>query len=113
MFVGRKDELIELNELYAKSNFQMIVVYGRRRVGKTTLLAKFSSDKATIFFTAQESNDAENLRSFSQALYRYISLPESTGSFSTWAIPFSTIGEEMCHNLINTKHALSACPKKR
>ena len=33
MFIGRKEELHELNALYAKGGFQMVVVYGRRRVG--------------------------------------------------------------------------------
>lgn len=37
MFVGRQHELGELERLYAKGGFQMVVLYGRRRVGKTAL----------------------------------------------------------------------------
>ena len=33
MFVGREKELAQLNRMYAKTGFQMAVVYGRRRVG--------------------------------------------------------------------------------
>ena len=34
MFLGRKKELESLNRMYDKKNFQMAVVYGRRRIGK-------------------------------------------------------------------------------
>ena len=42
MFVGREAELQTLENLYKKNSFQMVVMYGRRRVGKTTLIAKFA-----------------------------------------------------------------------
>lgn len=45
MFVGREEELRTLEKLYAKGSFQLIVMYGRRRVGKTTLINKFIEDK--------------------------------------------------------------------
>ncbi|MDR0308909.1 MAG: ATP-binding protein [Coriobacteriales bacterium] len=88
MLVGREEELRELGTLYEKGGFQMVVVYGRRRVGKTTLLAEFAAKKPAIFFTAMESNDQENLRLFSRALYEYARLPASTGSFSDWTDAF-------------------------
>lgn len=40
MFVGREHELAELERLYAKGGFQMVVLYGRSRVGKTALTAE-------------------------------------------------------------------------
>ena len=40
MFVGREQGLAELERLYAKGGFQMVVLYGRRRVGKTALTAE-------------------------------------------------------------------------
>jgi len=49
MFVGRERELNLLNKLYHKNNFQMVVMYGRRRIGKTTLIKKFIEDKPAIF----------------------------------------------------------------
>ena len=93
MFVGRIEELRELDALFARDSFQMVIVFGRRRVGKTTLLAEFVSKKKAIFFTAQESNDTENLRSFSRALYGYAGLPLSTGSFSSWVDAFDFLYE--------------------
>ncbi len=91
MFVGREEELDLLERLYRKKGFQMVVLYGRRRVGKTTLLDEFSKGKPTLYFTAQVQSSAMNLRSFSQAVYRFFDLPVSTGSFATWSDAFSFI----------------------
>lgn len=44
-FIGRKTELIKLKKLYQDKLSQLIVVYGRRRVGKTSLLTHFSRNK--------------------------------------------------------------------
>jgi AAA+ ATPase superfamily predicted ATPase len=85
MFVGREAELGELDALYTRGGFQMVVVYGRRRVGKTTLISEFVAKKPHIYFVAQESNDRENLRAFSRAIYSHAGLPAGTGSFNTWA----------------------------
>lgn len=63
--IGRIDELQKLNELYEKDTFQFLTMYGRRRVGKTTLLQEFAKDKKVIFFSAQEKNDSLNLNDFS------------------------------------------------
>ena len=37
--IGRQSELKSLNALYNSNKFEYLVMYGRRRVGKTTLLA--------------------------------------------------------------------------
>lgn len=68
MFVGREEELATLERLYSSSGFQMPVVYGRRRVGKTYLMSEFAKDKPTIFFTAVEDSDAINLRNLSREI---------------------------------------------
>ena len=39
--LGRKEELNHLNELYNSDSFEYLVMYGRRRVGKTTLISEF------------------------------------------------------------------------
>ncbi len=46
MFQGRTRELAELERLYTQGGFQMVVLYGRRRVGKTTLVNDFSLPRA-------------------------------------------------------------------
>ncbi len=61
MFVGRTAELEGLEREYATPGFRMTVVYGRRRVGKTTLLRRFSEGKRCVFFTAVEGGLKGNL----------------------------------------------------
>ena len=51
-FVGRELELQALEDAYHKNDFQMAVIYGRRRIGKTTLLRQFCQGKKSVFFTA-------------------------------------------------------------
>ena len=56
MFVGRKKELNILNKFYSSNRFEFVVIYGRRRVGKTALINEFAKNKEVIFFTGVESN---------------------------------------------------------
>ena len=52
MFIGRERELASLKEFYEKDGIGMTVIYGRRRIGKSTLITEFAKDKKTIFYTA-------------------------------------------------------------
>ena len=61
MFVGRKSELESLNRSYHTDSFQFPVIYGRRRVGKTTLINEFCRGKKTVYFVAFQSTAKENL----------------------------------------------------
>lgn len=84
MFVGRERELAALERMYGKSDFQMAVIYGRRRVGKTTLIDEFTKDKRVLYFTAQQKTSRQNLELFSAAAYTAFSLPGSLPAFSSW-----------------------------
>ncbi|NMN02454.1 ATP-binding protein [Bifidobacterium panos] len=84
MFVGRSKELQVLNDMWERSSYQMMVLLGRRRVGKTALLDEFSKDKRTLYFTARQQTPANNLRDFSRAVYGFFNFPESTPPFATW-----------------------------
>ena len=76
-FVGRRDELATLERLYASERFEMLVLYGRRRVGKTSLLEQFCIDKKPLWFTAQVQSNIDNLRDFSRVVYERYGLPSS------------------------------------
>lgn len=71
MFYCRKEELAVMNKRYDKGKFECIVMYGRRRVGKTSLISEFCRDKATIFFAALNASSQENLETLSKAVYEY------------------------------------------
>lgn len=62
-FIGRKEELSTLQELYDKDGFQMTVIYGRRRIGKTTLLNRFADNNKCkyVSFVCTEMTEAELL----------------------------------------------------
>ena len=55
--IGRKKELSLLEKLYNSTKFEYLNLYGRRRVGKSTLLTEFSSTPHCIFMTGQEKNN--------------------------------------------------------
>ncbi len=82
-FIGREKELSALNDLYNKNEFQLFVLYGRRRVGKTTLLNEFCKDKDAIFYSAEQSNNKLNLAKFSEIVFDYYG-EESLSPFASW-----------------------------
>lgn len=84
-FVGREDELRVLSDLADADGFRMVVVYGRRRVGKTALISRFCEGRRTLSFTAREQSTAENLRDFSKEVYRFFGIPETAGIMSDWS----------------------------
>jgi len=68
MFIGREKELKRLNTMYKSDKLEVAIVYGRRRVGKTTLINEFCKDKRTVFFAAMENSAEMNLEALSGAI---------------------------------------------
>ena len=86
MFIGRQKELERLNKLYQAGEFEFVVIYGRRRVGKTALVNEFVKDKDAIFFTGVETNDKQNLENFSKCVLEHgmgITADTTFASFQT------------------------------
>lgn len=81
MFIGREKELNALEKLYVSNKFEFLVIYGRRRVGKTALINKFLDDKKAIYFMGVESNTKQNLENFSKSIIEYDSGIETETSF--------------------------------
>lgn len=77
VFVGRERELCKLERMYNSGNFECVIIYGRRRVGKTTLINEFCKNKKNIFYVGIESNATANLEGFSRAIFSYM-MPETT-----------------------------------
>ena len=84
MFIAREHELEVLERLYARHRFEMVVVYGRRRVGKTALIDKFVGGKPTLYFTALQQSNKLNLRDFTAAVVDFFGLPPQTPPFASW-----------------------------
>ena len=68
MFIGRKQELSQLENLYHQDGFQIFVVGGSEGAGKTTLIEEFCKNKPAIFFTASQATGKANLLRFSNEI---------------------------------------------
>ena len=70
MFIGRQQEIKELNEFLSSEKTKAALIYGKRRIGKTTLIQHVLSDeeKDNIFFEASEDTYESNLSSFTHLL---------------------------------------------
>lgn len=69
MFYCRESELQMMNRRYERGRFECIVIYGRRRVGKTALINEFCKGKETVYFSALNASAQENLEALSRAVY--------------------------------------------
>ena len=88
--IGRREELAFLKDLYDSDKFEYLVMYGRRRVGKTTILQEFSKSCNSIFFPAREKNDALNLEDFSKVIQYHFD-DNFIASFKSWQEAFNYI----------------------
>jgi len=72
-FIGRKEELALLDKQWSSSGASLLILYGRRRVGKTRLLTHWLKlhPGDSLYWVAEPTTAAEQLRSFSQALYNF------------------------------------------
>lgn len=94
MFIGREKELQFLNQRYESPNSELIVLYGRRRVGKTETLREFSQGKDHVFYSCIECTDSQQLNSFSsRVLQKDIPASKYITTFSDWEQAFSSITE--------------------
>ena len=93
---GRTRELRSLEELYGYDEFTFAVIYGRRRVGKTSLINEFleRNNKKAIRFTATENADIVNLGKFSQSIFETYPELSSIGSFPAWDSAFDYIAKQ-------------------
>lgn len=63
-FVNRHEELGFLKKEYQREYSSLVILYGRRRVGKTALITEFTKDKQAIYFLATEENETQNRLTF-------------------------------------------------
>ena len=88
MFVGRKRELDGLNRQYDSGKFEMTIIYGRRRVGKTTLMKEFIKDKNAIYFFSTNASGDMNLKIFSEQLTSHFDPGLGNISFTDFDVAF-------------------------
>jgi AAA+ ATPase superfamily predicted ATPase len=101
IFVGRQREMAELNAVLAREGAHFLLVYGRRQVGKTTLVLRWAqeTDQPVIYWVAPRDTPAQLRHGFTQNLWGWAH-PGSRAvpRFDTWDEVFETAA-----NLIGNK----------
>lgn len=96
-FLARKEELARLQRLGRLKKSSIVVIKGRRRVGKSTLVKEFAKDK--IYISLSANPPARNVTAqmqrdeFADQLCAQLSLPRVT--FSTWSDAFRFLGAQI------------------
>ena len=63
-FIDREEELNTLESEYRREGASLVILYGRRRVGKTSLISEFIKDKKALYFLASEESESQNRLDF-------------------------------------------------
>ncbi|ASJ01879.1 ArsR family transcriptional regulator [Thermococcus profundus] len=71
-FIDRRAELEFLERAYSSDRAEFLVIYGRRRIGKTELLLYFARDKPHVYFLVTEKPYRENLRELQRLLAEFL-----------------------------------------
>ena len=94
MFIGREAELRFLESRYQAQGGQLVVLYGRRRVGKTETLKQFCKKKPHVFFACRECTDKLQLKNFSEKLLKEdLPAKKYVSQFSDWEQAFRSLLE--------------------
>ena len=91
-FVDRELEMETLQNEYERDGSALVVLYGRRRVGKTTLISEFIKDKKALFFLASEEAEAQNRNAFKEKVAEFIDSDLlRSADIKSWDVLFKTI----------------------
>lgn len=94
MFVGREKELAFLQDKYDQKQGQLVVLYGRRRVGKTETLREFCKGKPHVFYSCTQSTDKVQLVKFSNQIFKEnIPAKQYISQFGDWESAFRSVLE--------------------
>jgi len=72
LFVNRQQELQFLEEHYKTQTAELVIIYGRRRVGKTEFTIQFSKNKPHIYFLADQRSETELIQELKQQMSLYL-----------------------------------------
>jgi AAA+ ATPase superfamily predicted ATPase len=100
-FIDRKRELETLKKAYESDRKELIVIYGRRRIGKTALALKsVEGRKNYIYFFAEETLEGENLRAFRTLVAEYLNDSIMKRAEIRWEEIFQTLAERAPKTII-------------
>ena len=92
-FIGREREIKELDRCMASEQSEFVIVYGRRRVGKTFLVDEYFKRSYDFSYVGGHNlSKAKQLRNFAKAVKRYFHLPKQP-KFTDWSEAFDALIE--------------------
>lgn len=93
-FVDRESEMETLQSEYDRVGSSLVIIYGRRRAGKTTLISEFIKDKKALFFLASEESEAQNRNNFKEKAADFLGSDLLKSSeVKNWDVIFKVIGD--------------------
>ena len=91
-FVDRELEMETLQNEYERDGSALVILYGRRRVGKTTLISEFIKDKKALFFLASEESEAQTRNAFKEKVADFIDSDLlRSAEIKSWDVLFKSI----------------------
>jgi len=94
-FINREKELAFLEEKWEEKRPQFIVLWGKRRVGKTELVKRFIKDKPHIYFLSESTHEFEQLKRISHAIGQFFKEPLlETRGFRGWEESFKYLKDK-------------------
>jgi hypothetical protein len=91
-FIDREEELSFLHGILSSKEFQLIPVWGRRRIGKTSLLLK-ALNGTGVYFLSNEVTDRQNIERFQETAAKQLEDPTILDLKPDWEIIFRTLAE--------------------
>jgi AAA+ ATPase superfamily predicted ATPase len=84
-FLNRERELAFLNTQYNKNSSSLVIIYGRRRIGKTALIKNFIKNKPALYFLAAEEMETQNISALKNLMLEFTGNPLLGKDFNfTW-----------------------------
>jgi hypothetical protein len=90
-FIGRKEELEKLERIFEKKGFKLVIVTGRRRIGKTRLINEFLKGKEHLRVQFEKRNLGANILKMNEALGIWAGIPNPNFSTLTDIFRFLSI----------------------
>jgi hypothetical protein len=89
-FINRETELSFLERCWSEDSAQLVILYGRRRVGKTALLRRFGDNRPALHYMATRLPEAQQLRELGRELGALVDEPLLAGEgFQSWEQVFA------------------------
>lgn len=95
-FIGREKELKELKSLFSRPGFDLLLLFGRRRIGKTELLLEFLKRNKCLstYFMGSKATEEVNVKDLSYSIFKTFGLNKSLPPLTDWNSLFHFLDDQ-------------------